>query len=162
MSDIIVLYATRGGHSRALARDLAASLGAVVLEIGDLVNRKGLFGWLKSGRQAAMRLATPITDPKVDLNSAKTIVLVQPVWASAICPPIRTWLRAHSKELCGKRLALLFSDYSTPAAVLLSAYESEFSADLGKPAACAMISQKLDEPARSKALGDFAAELKQN
>ena len=161
MPDAIVLYVTRNGHSRDLARDLGQRLGAEVLEIGDLVNRKGLFGWLNSGRQASMRASTPIRDPDAKLASVKTVVLVHPVWASAVCPPVRTWLRSHAKELSGKRVAVLASAYSTPAAVIRAKYEGEFAADLaaGRLAACAVVQQKDAEALRERTVADFAAEL---
>ena len=160
MPDTIVLYTTRGGHSKALALELGSKMGAQATEIVDLVNRKGLFGWLNAGRQAAMKAATPIADPAVDLLSIKTVVLVQPVWARAVCPPIRTWLRAHAKELSGKRLALLLSAAGSAADPVRAAFETEFAKELGALAACSVVLQKLGEGARSKAIEDFAAELK--
>lgn len=159
MSDTIVLYVTREGHSRSLALDLGSRLGSEVCEIGDLVNRKGLFGWLKSGRQAAMRRATPIGDPEVALDGVKTVVLVQPVWASAVCPPLRSWIRAHAKELVGKRTAVLASAFGTPASVIRAKFEAEFHAELGRLAACASVMQRDEAPARVKAVDDFVAEL---
>jgi hypothetical protein len=159
MSEAIVLFVTRDGHSRALALDLGARLGSEVREIGDLEKRKGLFGWLRSGRQAAMGEATPIGDPQVDLSAVKSVALVQPVWASAICPPIRTWLRAHEKELDGKRVAILSSAYSTPPLAIRGKYEAEFGARLGALAACSVVNRKDGPAERERALGDFAAEL---
>jgi hypothetical protein len=160
MSESIVLFTTRSGHSRALALDLASRLGSDAREIADLVGRKGLFGWLRAGRQAAMRRATPIGDPGVDLRAVGTVVLVQPSWAASVCPPIRTWILAHAEELHGKRLALLVSCYGTPAAVSRQAFESEFAPELGPLAACAAVEQKGGQEARARVLDDFIAELK--
>ncbi len=160
MSDALVLYVTRDGHSRALALDLGLLLGAEVREIGDLVNRRGLFGWIKSGRQAAMRRATPIRDPGADLKAARTLVLVQPVWASAVCPPVRSWIRAHAKELAGKRVAVLASDFGAPSSVIRAKFESEFRSEIGSLAACEAIPQKEGDSLRRKRLEDFAAVLK--
>jgi flavodoxin len=159
MSDTIVVYVTRNGHSRDLALDLGKRLGAEVLEIGDLVNRKGLFGWLKSGRQAAMGAAAPIRDPGVELGKYKTVILVQPVWASAVCPPIRTWIRAHAKELGGKRIAVLASAYGSLDDAIRAKFETEFAAALGPLAACAVVRRKDEASVRERVLADFAAEL---
>jgi hypothetical protein len=159
MSDTVVLYVTRDGHSRALALDLGARLKAEVLEIGDLVKRRGLLGWIRSGRQASMLAATPIKEPAFDLASVRTVVLVQPVWASAICPPIRTWLNSNAGKLVGKRIALLASAYGTPAAVLRSKYEAEFGPSLGALAACAVALQKEGVEAGRRRIEAFAAEL---
>ena len=159
MSETIVLYVTRDGHSRSLALDVGSRLGTEVREIGDLVNRKGPFGWLNSGRQAAMGRATPIGDPGVELKGIGTVVLVQPVWASSVCPPVRSWIKAHASELTGKRLALLASGYGTPASVLRSKFDAEFGCAPGKLFACAAVPQKEDEAARRKRVDDFVAEL---
>ena len=161
MSDTVVLYVTRDGHSRALALDLGARLGAGVLEIGDLVNRKGLFGWIKTGRQASMLQATPIREPTIDLKAVKTVVLVQPVWASAVCPPVRSWLRSKAKELAGKKGAVLASAYGTPAAGIRAKFESEFGGDIGRLAACAVVQRKDDEALRGATVEAFLAELAQ-
>jgi hypothetical protein len=158
MSDILIVYATRGGHSRALALDLGARLAAEVREIGDLVNRKGPFGWLKSGRQAAMMRATPIR-ADLALGPAKTVAIVQPVWASAVCPPVRSWIRAHAAELAGRRVGVLSSDMGTPASVLRAKFESEFPSELGKLAACSVVRQDEGEDRRKQVLDEFVAEL---
>jgi hypothetical protein len=159
MSDTVVVYVTRNGHSRALALDLGLKLGAEVREIVDLVDRKGLFGWIRSGRQASMRAATPIRDPGIDLKGVRTVVLVQPVWASAVCPPVRSWIRAHAKELAGKRAAVLSSESGTPAEVIRAKFEAEFPSALGKLAACGVVLQRDDEAARRKSVDAFVAEL---
>jgi flavodoxin len=159
MPDTVVVYVTRSGHSRALALDLGLRLGAEVREIVDLVDRKGLFGWIRSGRQASMRAATPIRDPGIDLKAVKTVVLVQPVWASAVCPPLRSWIRAHAKELAGKRAAVLSSGSGTPAADIRAKFEAEFPSELGRLIACAANRDKEDEASRKKGVDDFVAEL---
>ncbi len=161
MSATVVLFVTRDGHTRELARELGALLKADVLEIRDLVNRRGFFGWLRSGRQASLLAATPIEAPSLDLGKIGTVVLAQPVWASAICPPIRTWLASNAKALAGKRIALLASAYGTPAEVLRAKFDSEFGASIGKLAACAVVARKGGDaaPSPGPALERFAAEL---
>jgi hypothetical protein len=161
MRDSLVLFVTRDGHSRALALDLGARLGSEAREIGDLVGRKGLFGFLRSGAQASRGAATPISDPQVDLSSVRTVVLVQPVWASAICPPIRSYLRAHSGELAGKRIGLFASAASTRVSDFRAKFELEFGASLPL-AACAVVNKRDDLAARERILADFVAELAKN
>jgi len=71
-------------------------------------------------------MATPIGDPNVDLSSVQTVVLVQPIWASSVVPPLRTWLQTHRDELGGKKIALLASYRGSPIGRLKTAFESEF------------------------------------
>jgi hypothetical protein len=72
---------------------------------------------MRAGAQAYRKRATPIGDPDVPLEGMKLVVLVQPMWASAICPPIRSWLLAHRGQLGRARLTLLASNVSLPAAL---------------------------------------------
>ncbi|NNM66970.1 MAG: hypothetical protein HKM06_03035 [Spirochaetales bacterium] len=126
MSTGIIVYVTRTGHARELAQTLGQQLGYPVAEIKDLVPRSGLLGWLRSGSQAAKKLSTPISDPQVDLSQVNTVVLVQPVWASGVVPPLRTWLENHRSELSHKKIALLNSHLGSPLEKLKVSFEKEF------------------------------------
>jgi hypothetical protein len=159
MPRTIVVFVTRDGHSRVLAAEIGKRLSAPVYEIGDLVKRKGFVGYMRSGAQAWKKMATPIEDPGVKLEGVKFVVLVQPIWASAICPPIRTWLSIHRGELGGVRLALLASNFGSPPARLRANYDAEFSEVFGPLAAFAVLAQRLGERERSKIISDFAAAL---
>jgi len=159
MASTIVLFVTRDGHSRALAAEIGKRLGAPVHEIADLVSRKGFIGYMRAGAQAWRKKATPIEDPNVGLEGVKFVVLVQPVWASAICPPIRSWLLAHRGQLGEARLALLSSNMGSPSARLHANYDAEFGKVFGPLAAFAVVAQRLGERERSKIIDDFAAAL---
>jgi hypothetical protein len=54
MPGMLVLDVTRDGHSRSLAEEFARLVGVEAMEIVDLVNRKGFFGFMRSGNQAAV------------------------------------------------------------------------------------------------------------
>ncbi|NNM53845.1 MAG: hypothetical protein HKM05_03885 [Spirochaetales bacterium] len=126
MSKGLIVYVTRTGHARELAQSLGQQLDYPVAEIKDLVSRTGFLGWLRSGSQAARKLATPISDPEADLTQASTVILVQPVWASGVVPPMRTWLENHRSELSHKKIALLNSHLGSPLERLKIAFENEF------------------------------------
>jgi len=155
----LVLFATRSGHSRQLAARIGKRLDAPVHEIVDLVPRKGILGFLRAGAQASRRMATPITDPGVPLENVKLVVLVQPVWASAICPPVRSWLLAHRSELHGARVALVVSSLGPASARIPASYEVEFGTIFGPLAAFVGIPQRLGDPKRAKIIDDFASAL---
>ena len=123
---VIVLYVTRTGHAKTVAEALASKLGAEAVEIKDLVDRRGILGYIKTGYQASTKKATPIEAPAVDLASASTVVLVQPIWASAVVPPFRTWLDAHGAELKGKRVGLFVVCKGSDPTAVRRAYEGEF------------------------------------
>jgi hypothetical protein len=155
MDKSVVVYVTRSGHSRSLATEIGAKTGAEVFEIVDLVPRGGFFGYMRSGFQASAKRTSPIRDPFIHLENYDTVLLVQPVWASALCPPARTWLKAHAAELKGKRVALLLSNKGSDPARVRSSYEEEF----GKPAALACVMEKSSPGERDATLADFLAQL---
>jgi len=126
MEKSAVVYVTRTGHSRALAEAVAARLGVEAHEIVDLVPRKGSLRYFWAGGQASMGMASPIKDPEVDLAKVESVVLVEPVWASSVCPPLRTWLKAHKAELTGKKVALLVSCLGSEAEPIRAKFEAEF------------------------------------
>jgi hypothetical protein len=156
MSGTRVLYVTRTGHARALAEEAARLVGAAAVEIGDGVARRGVIGFIKSGRQAAQGAATPIVDPGIDLSGADAVILAQPVWAGSVCPPLRSWLRAHGAELAGKKLGLLASNMGSPGEPLKVKFEKEF----GKLASFAVIPQRLGAASRTRAIEAFVNALK--
>lgn len=119
------------------------------------MGRKGLFGYIRSGAQASMGAATPIRDPGADLASATAVILVQPVWASSLCPPLRTWHRAHKAELAGKKLALLATNKGSAPEALKAKVEAE----LGPLSAFALLRESLSPAERAEALGAFRAQL---
>jgi flavodoxin len=126
MAKGMIVYVTRTGNCRKLAEQTAKETGFPVHEIQDLVNRKGLFGWLKAGFQASTGVASPIKEAELNLAGLDTIILVYPVWASSVCPPVRTWLRLHQKELQDKRIGLIASNLGSPGDRVRAAFEREF------------------------------------
>jgi len=155
----LVFFVTRDGHSRELASRIGERLKAPVHEIKDLVKRKGFIGYMRTGAQASMKMATPIAETGVELEGVKLVVLVQPVWAASLCPPLRSWLIANRDHLRGARLALLVSCQISPPSRIQAKYDSEFGQAFGPLAALAVVHQNLSEPERSRIINDFAAAL---
>ena len=156
MKKAVVVYVSRTGHARALAEQVAGLLGGAASEIVDKENRRGLMGFLRTGRQAMKGMATPIDDPNVDLSQSETVVLVEPTWASSAAPPLRTWLQAHRAELAGKKMALLVSNWSSPGEKL----KTEFEAEFGRLTSFAVVKQHSDDATRARILDDFVTLLK--
>lgn len=155
MGKTVVLYVTRTGNCRTLAARVAEARGTQALEIVDLIDRSGRLGFAKAGASSARKEASPITDPGADLSGADTVVLVQPMWAFSVCPPLRTWLEAHKGELEGKRLGLLISHLGTSPEALRTKFEKEFR---GLDAFTA-ISERLSREEKDRKLADFLAAL---
>lgn len=157
MADNAVLFVTRSGHSRELAEMAGRQFSARVFEIGDLENRKGILGFIRSGYQSVSRKATPISDPRADLSGAKIVVLIQPVWASQVVPPMRSWLNAHHQELKGKKIVLICSNQGSPAERIRANFEKEF----GRLDGFTVVNQKLPRDARARLIDAVAQPLKE-
>ena len=155
MADVIVVYVTRSGHSRSYAKDLAGKLSAPTYEIVDLVPRKGIIGWLRAGAQARAGKATPIRDPGVGLVGVTQVVLVQPIWASMVAPPMRSWIRAHKPELAGKRISL-FVAYGGS---FLDRFKLNFQREFGPIAAFGAIAQGDSAELKERQIEEFVRAL---
>jgi len=156
MSNIRIVYVTRTGHARALAEEVAELVGGTASRIVDKVDRGGLIGYIKAARQAVRRMATPIEDPNVDLAGADVVVLIQPVWAWSVTPPMRSWLQAHKAELVGKKLGFLATNGGSLGEPLKRKFEREF----GRLTAFAVIHEREGEAKRSDAITVFVAALR--
>ena len=94
MKALIVFY-SRTGMTRKAADTLSKILKADVEEIFDKQNRKGLFGYLRSGREAALRIPAWIDKPKTDASLYDTIIIGTPVWAGNMSSPIRAYIEEN-------------------------------------------------------------------
>ncbi|MBU0935182.1 MAG: hypothetical protein KKI09_10440 [Spirochaetes bacterium] len=149
----LIMYLSRSGHARAVAKDLGDLLDSPVREIGDKVNRRGFWGFMKSGFQARAGLATPIDDPVSSLEGVDHLVLVQPVWASRVAPPLRSWLRAHAAELAGVKTHLFLVYMGSDPEQVRQAFTAEF----GATASLGHALDKSSPEERKAAIAAFAA-----
>lgn len=132
-SRILVVFHSRSGTTRRIARAIADSLDADVEEIIDLKNRTGLFGYLGAGRDAMRRSRTPIGEPAKDPADYDLVIVGSPVWVGRMSSPVRSYLDRYRGKFkaagffctCGGKNndAALFADMAevagcTPRAVL--------------------------------------------
>lgn len=151
----IVLYSTRNGHSKVIAEKIAALLKTNAVEIIDAENRKGVIAFIKAGFQASTNKASPIKEPNINLKEFDTVILVQPIWASSVLPPLRTWLRNHKSELTDKRLALFTSSLGSSYEIIKPKFEEEF----GSLIAISGVIEKDEQEYKDKIIEDFAKKL---
>jgi hypothetical protein len=89
---VLVAYYSRTGHTRKLARAVAAALEADVDEIRDPTHRSGLLGWLRSGIEGYGGVLAPIDPPRRDPADYDVVVVGTPVWSMSVSAPVRTYL----------------------------------------------------------------------
>lgn len=97
----LVVYYSRTGNNRAIAKAIADALSADIDEIVDLKNRKGRLNWLRAGRDSRAGNLTEIEYEK-NPQDYETVIIGAPIWAWNPIPPIRTYLK--EVDLKGKRV----------------------------------------------------------
>jgi flavodoxin len=91
MSRTLVAYYSMSGNTRALARELGASLGADMEEIVEPRARQGAGGYLRGVFESLTRRSPPIAEPVHDPTKYDVVLMGGPVWAGHIASPVRTF-----------------------------------------------------------------------
>ena len=88
MHDILCIYFSRSGNTRAAAEQIAAALDAELAEITDAQDRSGLKGYFRSGLDAMRRTVQPIDPLQTErpLTDYRLVILASPVWAGRRAP----------------------------------------------------------------------------
>ncbi len=89
---ILIVYYSRTGNTKRVALDLASKLNADIEEIVDKKSRKGFFGYLFGGRDAARKFRTEIAAPANDPAHYDITIVGTPVWAWGMTPAVRTYI----------------------------------------------------------------------
>ncbi|MFI5244544.1 MAG: flavodoxin family protein [Gemmatimonadales bacterium] len=97
----LVVYYSRSGNSRAVAEEIARSLGSgcAVEEIRDAVDRTGRLGYWRSFLDGMLARTTAIAATGYRVSEYDLVIVGGPVWVGAPSSPVRSWLRAHRDEL---------------------------------------------------------------
>ena len=105
----LVVYYSRTGNNRTIAKTIASNLSADIDEIVDKKNRQGKLNWLLAGRDSR---AGKLTDIEYQKNPQDydTIIIGSPIWAWNPIPPLRTYLK--EVDLKGKRVAFFICSKS--------------------------------------------------
>jgi flavodoxin len=98
MSTLIVYY-SRTGHTRTIARELADALSADLEGIRETKSRTGMMGYLSAGKDATLKKAMPIEPTSINPSTYDLVIIGTPVWAFTMASGIRTWLTEHGKDL---------------------------------------------------------------
>ncbi|HTX61822.1 MAG TPA: flavodoxin family protein [Methanobacterium sp.] len=92
----LVVYYSRSGSTSKISNLIANSLECDIEAIVDTKNRSGLFGWIKSARDARNKKLTVISPPKNDPAQYDLLIIGTPIWAGHISAPVRTYI--HEKQ----------------------------------------------------------------
>lgn len=112
MSNVLCIYYSRTGHTKKAMEEIAEALDAELVEITDGVDRKGLVGVLRSGRDAMRRECLPLKPFQTEqgLDKYQLVIVGTPVWAGRCSSVIRGFLKQHGKKL--RQAAYIITRYS--------------------------------------------------
>jgi len=95
MSRILVVYFSRDGHTRAIAREIAKGCGAETEAITERSDRAGLWGYLRSALEALLGIAPTLASTKSGVQRGDVVVIGTPIWFWNMSSPVRSYILAH-------------------------------------------------------------------
>lgn len=95
----LVVYYSRSGNTAKIAQRLANALECDIEEIIDTRKRSGIFGWLRSGRDAGNKSLTVLKEPINDPANYDLVVIGTPLWAGHVSTPVRTYIYHNQAKI---------------------------------------------------------------
>ncbi len=95
----LTVYVTRTGNTERVARKVFETLGGNIELITEQMNRKGIIGWMRTGRQNSQRMAAEIDPTHYNPSDYDLVVLASPVWAGAVSAPMRGYMTQNAEKL---------------------------------------------------------------
>ena len=102
--DILILYYSLTGNTKACCEALQQELAADVIEIKDLNNRSGKWGFFKTAIGSLFGRHTKIEPENPDMSPYPYIILASPIWTGKLSMATRTLIDKNSFE--GKKVII--------------------------------------------------------
>lgn len=93
MKRILVAYYSLSGNTGGVAMDLATRLGADVLQIRELADRRGFLGQLGAALDSLRERPSMLGELGKSARDYDLTLIGTPVWAGRITPAVRTYLK---------------------------------------------------------------------
>jgi len=100
----VILYYSLAGNTKACSEALHASMGADIIEIKDLVDRSGSWGFAKSAFGSMFSMYTDIEPETPDLSPYSNIILASPIWTGKLSMAMRAFIGKNKFD--GKKVVL--------------------------------------------------------
>lgn len=98
MKKILVVYYSRTETTKKVAVKLGEKLGADLEEIRDIVDRKGVKGYLISGRDATLRKLTTLEKSEKNPADYDLVIIGTPIWSWNMSVPVRTYITENKDK----------------------------------------------------------------
>ena len=101
----LIVYYSRTGKTKLVSETLKNHLSADLIEVKDLKDRKGTWGYVTAAFDAIFNRHTPIEPEKIDLSPYQAVIVATPIWNWKISTPIHTFLEANRFD--GKKVMFI-------------------------------------------------------
>jgi len=88
---ILVVFYSRSGHTKQIAKTISKKLNADLDEIFELKSRTGIKGFISAGIDALLKRKSKIKFNKNTINY-DLVIIGTPVWAGNVSPAVRSYL----------------------------------------------------------------------
>lgn len=105
---ILVVYYSRTETTEKVAKYLIDSLKCDFERIHPVNERKGLIGYLKSGKEAWQKTMADIKDTELEPKKYDLVIIGTPIWAWNLSSPVRTYLEKNKSGF--KKLAFFCTE----------------------------------------------------
>jgi flavodoxin len=146
MAKTLIVYHSRSGFTRRVARSLAARLDADLDEIRIVQTLDGPLGYVMCAIEALGGLAPALRPATKDPATYDMVVVGTPVWFWSLASPVRSWLEQH--PLRGRRFAFFCTMGGSGASCVFSTMKELAGGD--PIATLALTDDEVDTSARAK------------
>jgi flavodoxin len=101
---VLILYHSLTGNTKACCEVLQKELSADVIEIKDVKNRSGKWGFFKTAIGSLFGSHTKIEPENPDLSSYSSIIIGSPIWTGKLSMATRTLIDKNS--FAGKKVII--------------------------------------------------------
>jgi flavodoxin len=98
MKTLVVFY-SRTGTTKKVAEAISSSLKCDIEEFIDTTDRKGVVGYLTSGRDAMKKKLAEIKETKYNPSFYDLTIIGSPVWAHHMSSPIRAYISKNKENI---------------------------------------------------------------
>jgi menaquinone-dependent protoporphyrinogen IX oxidase len=95
MNSTLVVFHSRSGHTRRVAKALAESLDADLDEIVVHRRRDGPLGYLRCALEGLGGWAASVRATRHDPSRYERVLIGTPVWFWSLSSPVRAWVQSH-------------------------------------------------------------------
>lgn len=116
---ILVVYYSRSGNTRRVARAIATALEADIEELADPMERQGAWGYSRCFVEALFHRPVRLQAPTHDPGAYDLVIVGTPVWVGRPSSVVRTFLERYRSRL--PRIAFFLTHGGTARERVLSA-----------------------------------------